>query len=104
MPSATLSDDVYHWVSDFLSLVGTRGVIMTEGFLSAVSNGLTFRYGDDTQPATADPGTPVAVGGSAGFGPVQSKEAGWDLRKLWVRNTTAGSNATVVLNAVRVAA
>lgn len=100
MPSAALSDDAYHRVSDLLNLLGASGVVMTEGFLSAVSNGLTFRYGDETTPATAEAGTPVAVGGSAGFGPVKDKAAGWDLRRMWVRNTVVGSNATVVLNAV----
>lgn len=99
MPSATLADDDYHRVADLLSFRGFRGVYMLEGFLSAVSNGLTFVYPSQTQPPAAEAGTPLAVGASAGFGPVQSKEIAWDLRELWVRNTTAGSNATVVLNA-----
>lgn len=99
MPSATLADDLYHRVTDIMAIPGPSTGILTEGFLSAVTNGMTFRYGDDTQPATALPGTPLAAGASAGFGPVMDVAAGWDLRLLWVRNSSAGNNATVVLNA-----
>lgn len=98
MPVATLANDDYNRVTDLFKLLGNQGVLMLEGFLSATTNAAVFRYGDDTPPGTSEAGTPLAVGATAGFGPVTSKDAAWDLRKLWVRNATAGSNATVALN------
>jgi len=96
MPSVTMTDDAFHRISDLMAL-GLKP-IMLEGFLSATTNGLTFRYGDDTTPGSTEGGTQVPAAASAGFGPAASREAGWDLRLLWVRNTTAGSNAVVALN------
>lgn len=83
-------------MTDVGGLNGATGYYLFEGELDAQSNGLTYRYGDDAQPADTDGGPQIPVGGGRTFGPVYSFEAAWDLRKLWVRNTTPGSNATVV--------
>lgn len=98
MVSAALVDDAFHSLAELFGLLGGNAVIMSEGFLYARTNGFTWRYGDETTPTTASTGAPVPADGGAGFGPTST--VGWDLGKLWVRNTTAGSNATIVLNPV----
>lgn len=96
--TATLADDNYHRFSD---LVGAdKGLAMLEGFLGAQTNGFTWRIGPSTTPAATEAGDPIVANSGRGFGPVRDVLAGWWLDELWVRNTLAGSNATVVLNAV----
>lgn len=97
MPSATLADDSYHRLTDLLGIARTAR--LTEAFLSAVTNGLIWRYGDNAQPAATDPGTEIGSGGSVGLGPVRGPALAWDANRMWVRNATGGANATVVLNA-----
>lgn len=93
MPSATLQNDNFIDLATLLNLAPTAR--LRDGFLSPSTNGLTFVYPSDTMPTSTDPGTPIPAGASAGFGPLPD---GYELRRLWVRNTTIGSNAVVSLN------
>lgn len=84
------------------SLAGTEGQApaLTEGVVQAQSNGATLRFGDETTPAATDPGVALAVGAALGIGPVKDPAAAWPLSRVWVRNTTPGSNALVVVAGV----
>lgn len=96
MPTVTLADDNYHSLAQLFGFLGARWE-MYDGWVYAVTNGLTFRYGDETAPGATDPGGPIPASG--GITVDNAAEGnGYRLDLLWVRNTTAGSNAVVVAN------
>lgn len=95
--SGTLAADAYRSLMDLLALgVGgsAAGVTILGGILQAQTNGATVRIvpRGSPAPATADAGTTLAAG--AGIG-LQATDQ-WRLDEIWVRNTTAGQNATLV--------
>lgn len=94
-----MTDDNWHSLAELLGILGQRAALI-EGFLQAQTNDMLFRYGDETQPKATDGGILVAASSGVGIGPVRDPLAAWDLRVLWVRNKTAGSNTTVVLQGV----
>lgn len=96
MPSATLTDDAYHSLAELFGLLGAVRRVK-DGFLYALTNGATWLYGNETTPTTATAGGPIATGAGVVLG--TGKPPGWRLDRIWVRNTTAGSNATLQLSA-----
>lgn len=95
----TFADDAFHRVSDLAGQPG-NDVRMLEGFIEAQTNGVKFRYGPDSQPSATDGGGLISANSGRGVGPVRDVNAAWDMRRLWVRNATAGSNALLVMNGV----
>lgn len=91
----TEADDAYHSVVElfgFPQLVAriVAGTLQVQGF------GATLRYNPRRTPApdTTLGGTAIAAG--AGLGYQASDRARLD--ELWLRNTVAGSNATIVFS------
>lgn len=93
----TLAADAFRSLADLFGFLGTKATIV-EGFIQAQTNGATLRIvpRGSPAPATADKGFALAAGAAAGLGPVRHLEAGARLDEIWVRNTTAGSNAVLV--------
>ncbi len=102
--SGTLAADAFRSLADLCLSDPNRieDVIMGEGFVGVTGNAAVLLYGPETNPATTDGGITVAVNGGVAVGPVRDPRAGWDLRRWWVRNATAGANATVAINGVSV--
>lgn len=97
--SGTFAADAYRSLADLFAIsVGgsAQGVSIIGGVLQAQTNGVTLRVvpRGSPAPATADPGTTLAVGAAIGL---QATDA-WRLDEIWCRNTVAGSNATVVFS------
>lgn len=100
--SFTAGDD-YRTVADYLGLPSGVPLRLVEGWIQAQTNGLTFFVSEPgiNQPtAAANPGIAVTAGGAPGTGPTSPDAALYDLGTTWVRNTTAGSNSTVVVSGV----
>jgi hypothetical protein len=98
--AATLADDNWHRVTELLALEGVVAYI-TEAFVSVVTNGLTFVILPlGSSPVAATQGDPFPAGSKMGLGPASGKYKGWPLHLLWVKNTTAGSNGTLVVTGV----
>jgi hypothetical protein len=101
--SGTLAADTWRAVLDLLSLPQTAKVRIVEGFLQVQDNGLTFRLINEGEPApTGSTGVGIARAkdSMSTFGPASGRYRGYPLDRLWVRNTTAGSNGSVVLECV----
>ena len=98
----TLAADAYRSLVDLFGFPGQTRVFIVEGFVDIALNGATFRVvpPGTPPPATADPGSPRAAGGVMGFGPASGVYKGYPLHALWVRNTTAGSNAQIIAQGV----
>lgn len=94
--TATLADDLYHSLAELGGLQGGKARYALELVLQAQTNGMTVRFGDDSQPATAAVGVDITAGSGNTWGPARDKEAAWRIDQVWVRNTTAGSNARVI--------
>jgi len=95
--TGTFTADTYRNLVDLfgLGLGGfPQGVQIVGGFLQAQGQGATFRMvpRGSPAPATAEGGNTLSAG--AGIGLQKTDE--WRLDEIWMRNTTAGSNATVV--------
>lgn len=89
----TLAADAYRSLADLLGFQGSRARVLG-GVLQAQLNGATVRIvpRGSGVPATADAGTKLAADAPLGF--QASDEVMLD--EVWVRNTTAGSNARLV--------
>lgn len=95
--SGTFAADAYRNLVDLLGLgVGgsPAGFSILGGMLQAQNFGVTMRMvpRGSPAPATADPGTAITAGSGIGL---QATDQ-WRLDEIWVRNSAAGSNATVV--------
>ena len=90
----TFAADDYRSLADLSGELG-GAVVLVEGFIQAQTNSLTVRFGDETTPAATAPGLVLGIGSVAGIGPT-TPGAAWPLSRIWVRNTTAGSNGLVV--------
>lgn len=95
--SGTFAADAYRNLLDLFGLgIGgsANGFDIVGGILQAQTNGATIRIvpRGSPAPATADAGTALATG--AGVGLQMTDQ--WRLDEIWARNTTAGSNATLV--------
>jgi hypothetical protein len=94
--------DSYRTLADLMGFAPSRNnpIFVGEGTLKAQGNGFTWLItepGDDAPAATAD-GDQIATGGGTAWGPAREvKSSLIDLSNTWVRNTTAGQNAKVVL-------
>lgn len=95
----TLADDNYHSLGELFG-IRSDDLVALEGFIKVQTNGLTMVTGWKTLPPTTLAGDDVVTGGGRTVGPVQNPLAGWRLNTTWFRNTTAGSNGTVVVNLV----
>lgn len=95
--------DNYRTVADLFGVAGISvGAKLVEGFIQALTNGATLYVASDTTdvPGPTDPGFSLAVGAGQGWGPAYRSDAALDLANVWVRNTTAGSNATVIVQGI----
>lgn len=96
--SGTFAADSYRNLVDLFGLgiggANVNGFDIIGGVIQAQVKGATLRVvpRGSTAPATTDPGTDLAVGAGLGFQMTDQ----WALDEIWVRNTTAGQNATVV--------
>lgn len=98
--SGTLAADAWRRLNDLLGLnVFTKARIL-EGFINIQTNGATLGIFPDSAPDTADAGFAISAGAAIGLGPAKDSDAAWALEDIWVRNSTAGSNATVVFTGV----
>lgn len=93
--AVALADDDFHSISDLIGFDVASGPFLLEGFIQAQTFGLIVRFGDQAQPPKALGGLSLVAGGALGVGPVRDPAASWFLNELWVRNATAGSNATL---------
>lgn len=88
--------DSYTRLLDVVGLNSVARLEVVEGFLTFQSFGATVYYGTTKPPASAA-GTQWGAGSGFGLGPRRDKGAGWRLDRVWVKNTTAGSNAVAVV-------
>lgn len=95
----TFAADAYRSLAD-LAGEPSGNRVLVEGFIQAQTNGITLRLGDKTMPGATDGGIAIAAAGGLGVGPVKDRSAAWPLGSIWVRNTTAGSNAVLVVQGV----
>lgn len=89
----TLAADGYRNLLDLFGL-GVAHVNVVGGLLQAQTNGATVRIvpRGSPKPSDADAGTTLAAGAGIGF-----QESDFiRLDEIWVRNTTAASNARLV--------
>lgn len=94
--SGTLAADTFRALVDLFGFPSVTPVRIVGGTLTVAGNPAVIRIvaAGSPAPATADPGTDVAA--DAGIGIQESDD--WYLSELWVRNGTAGSNATVTFS------
>lgn len=98
--SATMANDAYNNVAAAIGLMPGRKYPVVEGALQVLTFGLTFFLGVD-QPATTTAGQAYAVSQGLATDRADPREVPlFDLSEMWVRNTVAGSNGTVVVVAV----
>lgn len=94
--SGTFAADDFRNLLDLFALGGQypNGLQIVGGLLQAQSNGATVRIvpRGSPAPATADAGSALSAGSGVGLQMTDQ----WRLDEVWVRNTTAGQNATVV--------
>lgn len=95
--AVAMSDDAFHSVADLIGFDLAGGPALLEGFIQAQSFGLVVRFGDQSTPPTAAGGLALTAGTAIGVGPVRDSRASWPLDQVWVRNATAGSNATLAV-------
>lgn len=101
--AGTLAADTWRAVQDLLGFPPATKVYLREGFIQVQDNGLTFLLVPDDSPApTGSTGAGVARAkdSTSGFGPANGPYKGYPVHRLYVRNTTAGSNGTVVVEGV----
>ena len=93
--------DSYSRLIDLLSMPGVKAEYV-EGFVTFQSFGATVFYqsaGGDA-PLSGSVGVQWAAGSGFGLGPRQTPGAGWRLDRIWLKNTTAGSAAVVVVQGI----
>lgn len=101
--SGTLAADTWRSVLDLLGLPQTAEVYVREGFLNVQTNGGTFVLvpkGGQAPSGSSGVGVARAAGSISTFGPTSGTYRGYPLHRLWVRNTSAGANATLAFEGV----
>lgn len=83
-----------------LAGVANLETTMVEGLLQAQGGGITMRLGDKGRPEKTAGGTSFPSGGGSGWGPVSERAAGLPFSKIWLRRTTEGAAASIVVTGV----
>lgn len=100
----TLANDNWRSLLDLLGLPATATAArLVEGSLNVQTNGLTTRLvppGGVVPSGSAGAGTQRAAGSVSGYGPAGGAYRGYPIGQMWVRNTSVGANATVVVEGV----
>lgn len=91
--------DAYTRLVDVVGMNAVARMEMVEGFLTFQTFGCTVYYGL-TKPSAAQAGSQWLAGSGFGLGPRQTKGTGWRLDRIWLKNTTAGSASTAVLQGI----
>lgn len=96
--ASAIVGDTYRSLADLLlSSPGTEsGYKLPDNLIFFNTNGATVAYGAQPSELTVGVGAAYAAGAGVGMGYGNPDQA-WDLAEVWVRNTTAGSNAVVVV-------
>jgi len=100
----TLADDNWRSIMDLLGL-GQTEAYLVEGFVQVQTNGAIFSLASKWGAAptgTSGGGINRPAGTEAAYGPATGAQGyfGYPLARLYVRNATAGSNATIAVEGV----
>jgi hypothetical protein len=91
------ADDDWESIAELGGFPGIP-VVLIEALVGAITNAAYIRY-QPLRPETGEVGIQISAGAGAGFGPVQPV-SGYPLQQIWVRNVSAGSDATIVATGV----